>query len=536
MKKFILILTLWFNTTINSQTVSYDGFIRGSILVQAGHLASINWLEVPFIQRAELLSNDLNIWQLDFDPSKSFESIKQSILHIKGVINATPELRIKYRNSPNDTFFSLQSHLSIIHAQQAWDIATGGNTLRGDTIVIAVVDDGIDTTHPDLADNFWFNRKEIPWDGKDNDSNGYVDDYRGWNVYNNNPVVSADGERAQHGTPVSGIIGARGNNLKGVSGVMWNVKIMPVVGGDNREAEVIKAYSYVLKQRKLYKSTQGKKGAFVVAVNSSWGADRKKPSDAPLWCAFYDTMGKYGILNIAATSNDPINVDVEGDLPTTCPSDYLISVTNTDQNDAIAGAGYGTISIDLGAPGSKTYSTGSSLATDPAYINFSGTSGAAPIVTGVAGLLFSCACDSFLNLYESNPTLGLKLIKEFILSGTDKSANLNTKTVSGGRVSANGAVYEMKHWCEKSSTIKPISFKNLKLFPNPAAYTLNVAVPPALKNSIIRIHDASGKLVKSEQCDKTLVEIDISTMTNGLYLIKIISGSLNASGYFVVSK
>jgi len=105
------------------------------------------------------------------------------------------------------------------------------------------------------------------------------------------------------------------------------------------------------------KARLGAEGAFVVAVNSSWGTDFGQPADAPLWCALYDSLGTYGVLSCAATANNNTNVDTMGDLPTACPSDYLISVTNTNSSDVkVNSAGYGVVTIDLGAPGNQIYS------------------------------------------------------------------------------------------------------------------------------------------------------------------------------------
>jgi hypothetical protein len=145
-----------------------------------------------------------------------------------------------------------------------------------------------------------------------------------------------------HGINVAGMVGATGNNGVGVVGVNWNVKLMTVTYGNiNDEANVIEAYTYPLTMRQLYQQSGGAQGAFVVATNSSWGINNGDPADAPLWCAFYDTLGTYGILSAGATANAQINVDVDGDLPTACSSDYLLSVTATNSDDVRTFSGYG---------------------------------------------------------------------------------------------------------------------------------------------------------------------------------------------------
>jgi hypothetical protein len=102
---------------------------------------------------------------------------------------------------------------------------------------------------------------------------------------------------------------------------------------------VITGYSYILQQRKLYNSTQGHNGAFIVATNASWGIDNGQAADAPLWCAMYDSLGQAGILNVSAADNRPaINVDSVGDLPSLCPSDFLIAVTSIGSDGKRYGA------------------------------------------------------------------------------------------------------------------------------------------------------------------------------------------------------
>jgi subtilisin family serine protease len=158
-----------------------------------------------------------------------------------------------------------------IDADKAWEFSTGGLTALGDTIVVAIVDDGLDISHQDIIENAWTNYHEIDGNGIDDDGNGYIDDIHGWDAYANDPEIWPN-HNFNHGLNVAGMIGARGNNTIGVTGINWNVKIMMIVGGDP-ESAAIASYSYALIQRELYESTHGAKGAFVVATNSSWGID-----------------------------------------------------------------------------------------------------------------------------------------------------------------------------------------------------------------------------------------------------------------------
>ena len=350
---------------------------------------------------------------------------------------------ISLRSPPNDPLFSLQWPLhntgqtggsagADIQALQAWNLSTGGLTPFGDTIVICVIDDGLDTQHPDFQRNRWYNYAEIPNNGIDDDQNGYVDDYLGWNTYRQNDDLSDANRGGAHGTPVTSIIAADGNNNLGVTGLNWQVKIMTVVGGGT-EAQNLAAYAYPLLMRKRYNESNGQAGAFVVATNASWGLDNLFPADAPLWCAIYDSLGAQGILNIASTTNGNRNVDLTGDLPTTCPSPFLISVTNSNHNDQKeAAAGFGPQSIDLAAPGTGTHT----LQRGGGYGNFGGTSAAAPHVTGLIGLLYAAACPRFTRLAKIDPAAAALEARQLVLDGTSRLPQFANLVATGGRLNA----------------------------------------------------------------------------------------------------
>jgi serine protease len=330
-----------------------------------------------------------------------------------------------------------------LDADLAWDITTGGVTASGDTIVVCVIDDGLSLTHPDFAGNVWVNRAETPGNGRDDDGNGYIDDYRGWNFSRNNDNISNNGS---HGTEVAGIIGARGNNGIGMTGVNWNVKLM-IVGGDNvpgTEAQAIAAYSYPLTMRRRYNASDGRQGAFVVATNSSWGAPNSFARDAPLWCAMYDSLGTQGILNVGATANTNVNVDVKGDLPSTCPSDYLIVVTSlNDKGELVQDAGYGIQNVDIGAFGENVWTTKK----PDTYGSVRGTSFAAPQVAGAIGLLYSVPCPGFAALYKSDPKTAAVLMRQYILQGATPKSGLANYVATGGRLNLYRAIQQLTGNC-----------------------------------------------------------------------------------------
>ena len=257
---------------------------------------------------------------------------------------------------PNDPqlpqqWHHVQSGDHDIDSDLAWDITTGGAAADGSRIVVAVLEGGgSNYNHVDLIDNHWVNTEEIPDNGIDDDDNGFVDDYNGWNSGANNDDIAAGG----HGTSVSGMIGATGDNGLGGVGVNWDVDIMQVdMGNGLSEANVIAAYNYPYEMRAIFNESNGARGAFVVATNASWGIDLANPANYPVWCAYYDDLGEQGILNCGATANAQYNIDTQGDMPTGCSSPYMVSVTATNDNDVRTFSGYGATTIDLGAPGDQ---------------------------------------------------------------------------------------------------------------------------------------------------------------------------------------
>lgn len=434
----------------------------GELIVQLQpHVRMDTWLKAwndvhaPAMALSDptLLVRPMNVWLLYYDENVVNDpTILTKVWQHKDVLLAQFNHLVTQRAIPDDANFPQQWQYNNtgqsggtpgadMRATEAWDYATGGNTLVGDTIVVAVLDDGIDVNHVDFQRNRWYNHAEIPNNGIDDDNNGYVDDYLGWNIIANNDNISGNA----HGMSVAGIIGADGNNGIGVTGVNWDVKVMTIYNNFNaNEAQVLSAYSYPLEQRLRYNQSGGADGAFVVATNASWGVDDARPEDAPIWCALYDTLGEAGILNCGATANANVNVDTDGDLPTNCPSNYLIGVTNTDHNDnKVPAAGYGAISIDLGAPGQNAYT----LNTNNGYRNFGGTSSATPHVTATIALLYSVDCPNLMALTQADPGAAALLIREAILAGVDPVPSLAGITATGGRLNAANSVRYLLDRC-----------------------------------------------------------------------------------------
>ena len=381
------------------------------------------------------LSKRLNIWLFEINDNKEHREDKMRRL------NANADVRVIQNNHtnitlreaiPDDPFFGQQWAPAIMNLPQAWEeFTTGGVTATGDTIVVAVIDGGADWTHEDL--NCWENAHEIPNNGIDDDGNGYIDDFHGWNAYNHNGYVGSN----NHGTHVSGIIGAVGNNGKGVCGVNWNVKVMPIGGSSSNESIVVEAYSYVLEMRARYNETDGEEGAFIVATNSSFGVDYGNPDDYPIWCSMYDEMGNVGILSCGAGPNLNVNVDVVGDVPSACPGNYLIGITNTTSSDEKYGsAGYGVNNIDIGAPGTSIYST----LPNNNYGNMTGTSMATPQVSGTIALMYAALPEEMMIACKNDPANFCLSVRHHLLNGADHLPSLDGLVASGRRLNAYGAI------------------------------------------------------------------------------------------------
>jgi hypothetical protein len=302
-----------------------------------------------------------------------------------------------------------------IDAPEAWDLSTGSGS-----VVVFVIDTGVDYNHPDLTDNLWTNPGETPGNGIDDDGNGYIDDIYGIDTANNDSDPM-DGNG--HGTHVSGTIGARGNNGLGVVGVNWQVKIGQCKflsdSGTGSTADAIECLQYI-------RNLKVNKGVPVVATNNSWGG-------GPFEQALYDAIAEHmnqGILFIAAAGNAGTDNDNNPHYPSNYFLPNIISVAATDHNDALAiftlgASNYGLRTVHVGAPGKSILSTWPGNT----YNTISGTSMATPHVTGLAALLKA-----------HNPSHNWIAIRNLIFAGGDFKPSLDGKTVLERRINAFGSL------------------------------------------------------------------------------------------------
>lgn len=418
----------------------YENAIKNQVIVKLKEKDNIRNCLQTLPPEAEIkvdskLSKTAKIWLLTFNSDNiSLDKVMTFLNRSKSVLYVSPNRKVTLRSIPNDTLYSSQWQHDAIQSESAWDITTGGTTADGSDIVVALIESADLKNHEDLKDNHWINTNEIPNNSMDDDGNGYIDDYNGWNVSTLNDNIGS----SSHGTSCAGIMGAKGNNTTGVTGINWDLKIMNIAGYTTpfTEANIIASYDYALNARLLWNSTNGAEGAFVVATNSSWGINGGQAADYPIWCDFYNTLGEAGILSVNSTTNLDQNIDINGDMPSTCNSEYLISVTATDAQDKIDFAGFGTQHVDVAAPGSLIYTTGP----NNTYITTSGTSFASPLTSGLIGLMYSIPCPSLESLAKANPSGTALEVKASLLNGVDKSLHLQAKTSSGGRINSRNAI------------------------------------------------------------------------------------------------
>jgi subtilisin family serine protease/subtilisin-like proprotein convertase family protein/DNA-binding cell septation regulator SpoVG len=375
-------------------------------------------------QFGDALSLVPGLWEVRLAPGISVQSALAAYSSNPFVLSATPNYRLTIQQIPNDPQFGSLWGLhntgqnsgtvdADIDAPEAWDVSTGSAT---SPVIVAIIDTGVDYTHPDLAANMWINAGEVAGDGVDNDGNGFVDDVRGYD-FNNNDADPMDDNG--HGTHVAGTIGAVGNNGIGVAGIAWNVRIMPVkvfdASGNGFLDTAIRGLNYAVQM-----------GASI--SNNSYGATGAGADD-PLFLEAIHNAANFGHIFVAAAGNAGTDNDAAGFFPGGFDVDNILSVAATDRNDQLAYfSNFGATTVDLAAPGVDI------LSTQPGgkYQTLSGTSMATPHVTGVVALVRGL-----------HPDWTYHQVIDQVLGSVDYLPSLDGRVATAGRLNAARALLDV---------------------------------------------------------------------------------------------
>lgn len=435
-------------------------YADGEILVQFAASAStaarvqaraaVQGQALEAIQTAAMRSQGAGVLERVAVRGMPVERAIQALANRPGVLFAEPNWKLTAAAVSNDPYYTTSGRLWGMygddqpassgpagttnqygsHAEKAWDAGYVGSK----SVLVGIVDEGIDITHPDLQDNIWTNPFEVAGDGVDNDGNGFVDDVHGWDFVNNDNTVY-DGPDDDHATHVAGTIGGVGGNGIGVAGVNWNVtmistKFLGTTGGYTSDA--VKALDYLTDLKTRH-------GINIVASNNSWGgggyssalhsAIIRNAKAGILFVAAAGNGGSDGIGdNNDSTANYPSNYSTLQGTSTVSAASYegVIAVAALTSTGTLASySNYGATTVDIAAPGSGIAST----LPGGTYGTYSGTSMATPHVTGTVALYAA-----------AYPGSTAATIRDAILNTARPTTALVGKTATGGRLDVAAAL------------------------------------------------------------------------------------------------
>jgi subtilisin family serine protease len=411
---FMLPASMKSSSAISSQSQ----YVKGEVLIKFKRGAETQQMMLAHSALNASVVKDYSLtgWQRVRLPEGM--GVEEALSHYRKlsfVAEAQPNFIYHILVTPNDARFGELYGMAKIQAPTAWDTTTGSSS-----VIVAVIDTGVFYNHEDLAPNMWHNPGEVPSNGIDDDSNGYVDDVFGIDLPNNDSDPTDD---FNHGTHVAGTIGARGNNGAGVAGVNWNVSIMAIKlhdsAGNATAADAIEAFQYVTMMKN--------RGINIRVTNNSWGgAPEAAGFDQALKDAI-DAAGNAGILNVFSAGNNASNNDSLPFYPASYTSPHILSVAASTATDARAGfSNFGATSVDLAAPGQGILS---SIIGTASYGFNSGTSMAAPHVSGAAALLAA-----------HNSSLSNLSLKASLMNSVDALSQWTGLVKTGGRLNIARAI------------------------------------------------------------------------------------------------
>lgn len=532
--KTLLFLPLFqaFSFIVYGQALPDPGERDGVILWLSGNEAARNvqlaWQEKTGSSSSPLEHLGFDLYRMSVDTAHI-----AWLRALEDVRYAGPNRRASLRNGrPNDPEYGQQWHHELLGSERVWAISTGGWTEDGHRISVAVMDAGFERTHEDIQPSLWINPLEVPDDGIDNDNNGYIDDYDGYNPRANDGNLPVH----PHGQSVAGYMGAKGNNGLGVAGLSWDAELM-LLAPTLREDDVIRGFRFLYDWRRRFNDSRGAEGAYIPVVNMSFGFDAVFPKDLPWMCPLVDSLGSVGMLVVAASPNEALDIGVVGDMPCTCPSSNLLCITNTTRDDAlVSNAAISKSFVHLAAPGFQSFTTRIGQ-----YGLFSGTSAAAPMVAGVIGLLAALPCDSTRQMIFEDPRRAADYLRQAVLDGVVPLRDLKDVTITGGRLSlwsdkGIGAVPALANLC--GSAEGPVAV--LGLLPNPANDQVRIRMrTPGTAPQPVRIFNVLGQLIWESRFEPVNFEpkeldVNVTHWPAGMYMVVLGSGKAVASAKLLI--
>jgi subtilisin family serine protease len=459
----------------------------------------------------ENISYLTNIYLLSFSGKSDVLSDIKKYQNNENVEYAEPNYIVKGSVIPNDPYFSLQWALNNeiydadIDAPEAWEIEKGKSN-----VTIAIIDSGVDYTHPDLAENIWINQAEYFGNTSiDDDENGYADDLRGWDFVNNDSDPIDD---YGHGTHCSGIVSAVTNNSIGIAGVSWSSKIMALKGLNDEGV----GYTANLSEAIYYAADNG-----ADVISMSWGS-----------YAYSETLKN--TLDYAF-NNNVVLVAAAGNYDTNSTHypagyDHVISVAATNNHDEKAEFSNWGPWIDVAAPGVDIYSTMPTYhvtLNDQGYSKnysyMSGTSMSCPFVAGIAALLLS-----------KNPNLHNDDIIKIFKRGIDpcNASNYNPEYIGRGRINANES---LKIDTLSNATAKIVSPSWFDVFSRNQVTNLEITGDAVGDNFMVKYgkgtypHEWTMIATGIPQSGSFVVLWNIENLEDGVYMISLTVNDSNGN-------
>ncbi len=368
-------------------------------------LLELRLVDYGYVGAARIGGDQAHLRELTFTDGRHLAEAFEALVHSGDVEFVEPNLLVEALDVvPTDPSWSQQWGPQKINAPKAWQ-------LEGtDDVVVAVIDTGISYTHPELQNLMWRNPGEVPGNGVDDDHDGYIDDVYGYDFAND------DGDPLDdhfHGSHCAGIIGAEHNGI-GIAGLSRHVRFMALkflaANGSGAISNAVRALDFAVA-----------KGAKI--SNNSWGGGGYSASMHASLIAAEAAQHLF----IAAAGNASSDNDAVAAYPANYPVENVISVgASTSTDDRASFSNWGATTVDLFAPGQSIYS----LSLNGGYTSASGTSMAAPHVTGVAAMLRSTL----------GPNATYRELKSALLDSAPKVAALSGLCVTGGRLDANAAL------------------------------------------------------------------------------------------------